>query len=140
LVLVVVFTIGCSKAQISDTEAQTQSPEIQAQITKDISTQEAFALIQSNEGKVDFAIIDVRTPEEFASGHLKNAINLNYNSENFSGELSNLDKAKTYLIYCKGGGRSSSALAIMKELNFMTVYNMLGGITQWGADGLSTVK
>lgn len=140
LVLVVVFTVGCSKNTVSETAVQTQTSETQTQLIKDISTQEAFALIQSNGGKADFVVIDVRTPQEFAQGHLENAINLDYNSESFSNELSNLDKTKTYLVYCKGGSRSGSAVPIMKELNFMTVNNMLGGITQWTAEGLPTVK
>lgn len=87
-----------------------------------------------------FVIIDVRTPEEFSQEHIENAINLNYNSEDFSRELGKLDKAKTYLIYCKGGSRSSGALAIMKEQIFMTVYNMFGGITQWKSEGLPIAK
>lgn len=108
--------------------------------TKDITPQEAFTLIQKNQNNPDFVIIDVRTPEEFGGEHIEQAININFYSETFRDTLNALDKNKTYLIYCQVGGRSSSALDIMAELNFKEVYNILGGINQWKAEGLSTVE
>jgi len=108
--------------------------------TKDITPQEAFTLIQKNQNNPDFVIIDVRTPEEFGGEHIEQAININFYSETFRDTLNALDKNKTYLIYCQVGGRSSSALDIMAELNFKKVYNILGGINQWKAEGLSTVE
>jgi len=107
---------------------------------EDITPQEAFTLIQNNQDNPDFVIIDVRTPEEFGAEHIENATNINFYSETFRDMLNNLDKNKTYLIYCKVGGRSGSALDIMAELNFKEVYNILGGINQWKAEGLPTVK
>ncbi len=107
---------------------------------EDIAPQEAFTLIQNNQNNPDFVIIDVRTSEEFTREHIENAININFYSESFQDILNNLDKNKTYLIYCKVGGRSGSALDIMAELNFREVYNMSGGINQWKAEGLPTVK
>jgi len=109
-------------------------------VIEDITPQEAFTLIQNNQNNPDFVILDVRTPEEFAEEHIENAINLDFRSENFQDELNILDKDKTYLIYCRSGGRSGSALDMMAELNFREVYNMLGGINQWRAEGLPTVK
>ncbi|GAJ09500.1 unnamed protein product, partial [marine sediment metagenome] len=84
--------------------------------------------------------IDVRTPGEFTGEHIENATNMDFYSEAFRDKLNNLDKNKTYLIYCKVGGRSGSALDIMAELNFKEAYNLLGGINQWKAEGLPTVK
>ncbi|MBA7689245.1 Thiosulfate sulfurtransferase GlpE [subsurface metagenome] len=117
----------------------TPSPQT-TQIIEDITPQEAFALIQQNQGNPDFVIIDVRTPEEFAEGHIENAVNIDFRSETFQDELNILDKDKSYLIYCLIGGRSGSALAIMEELNFREAYNMTGGIIQWQAEGFPTVK
>ncbi len=124
LVVGVVLTGGC----------------VQVQIIEDITPQEAFTLIQNNRNNPDFVIIDVRTPKEFTEEHIENAINLDYYSETFRGELNKLDKNKTYLIYCRIGGRSGSALDIMKELNFKEVHNMLGGILAWNAEGLPTTR
>ena len=107
---------------------------------EDISPQEASNLIQDNQNNPDFVIIDVRTPQEFTEEHIENATNIDFYSEAFRDMLNNLDKNKTYLIYCKVGGRSRSALDIMAELNFKEAYNILGGTNQWKAEGLPTVK
>ena len=128
LVVGLVVTGGCVRS------------ETPTQIIENITPQEAFTLIQDNQNNPDFVIIDVRTPEEFAEGHLENAINIDYYSETFRDELNKLDKSKTYLIYCRSGSRSGQTLDIMEELNFREVYNMSGGINQWVAEGLPTVK
>ena len=82
----------------------------------------------------------MRTPEEFAGGYIENAININFYSEAFQDTLNDLDRDKTYVIYCKVGGRSRSALDIMAELNFKEAYNISGGIIAWNAEGLPTTK
>ena len=110
------------------------------QIIEDIALEEAFALMEDNRGNQDFIIIDVRTPEEYAGGHIERAINLDYYSETFADELNQLDKEKTYLIYCRTDHRSGLALDMMAELGFWEVYNLLGGIEQWEEVKLPTVK
>ena len=107
---------------------------------KDITSQEAFTLIQDNQNNPDFVIIDVRTRQELTDGHIENVINIDFYSETFRDELNKLDKNKKYLIYCRSGNRSGKTVPIMVELNFREVYNMLGGIIQWEAEGLPTVK
>ena len=110
------------------------------QIIKDITLEEAFALMEDNRYDENFVIIDVRTPEEYAGGHIEKAINLDYNSETFADELDQLDKEKTYLIYSQTDQRSGEALDMMAELGFREVYNMLGGIEWWEELKLPTVK
>lgn len=105
------------------------------QTIKDISVKEAYDLMGKNKDNQSFIIIDVRTPQEFANEYIENAVNIDYYSEEFQNELNELDKEKTYLIYCLSGNRSGRALAIMKELGFREVYNMLGGIIQWKVEG-----
>ena len=70
----------------------------------------------------------MRTREEFTEEYIENATNIDFYSETFWDMLNNLDKHKTYLVYCAVGGRSGSALDIMVELNFKEAYNILGGI------------
>ena len=82
----------------------------------------------------DIQIVDVRTPEEYASGHLANAININYNSGDFEQQLSKLSKSKKTYIYCLSGGRSSSAMDVMTISGFEKVLNMKGGIMAWKAN------
>ncbi len=124
---------GCVAAETAPAEAPTQ-------ISENITPQKAFTLIQNNQNNPDFVIIDVRTPQEFADGHIANAVNIDFYSATFRNDINKLDKSKTYLIYCRSGGRSGNALNIMAELNFREVYNILGGINQWMAEGLPTVK
>jgi len=113
---------------------------LKTQIFEDVTSEEAYALIQDNKDNQNFVIIDVRTPEEYADGHIEEAINFDYYSEAFRDELNKLDKDKTYLIYCRTGKRSRAAADIMQELGFGNGYNMLGGIVQWEAVGLPTVE
>ena len=133
LVIGVVLTGGCRGNEI-------ETPETPTQIIENITPQEAFTLIQNSQSNPDFVIIDVRTAEEFTDGYIETAVNLDYYAETFRDELNQLDKNKTYLIYCRSGNRSGKALDIMKQLNFREVYNMSGGIIQWKAEGLPTVK
>jgi len=107
---------------------------------EDITPQAAFTLIQNNQNNPDFVIIDVRTPEEFSAEHIENATNIDFYSETFRDILNNLDKNKTYLIYCRSGGRSGSALDIMAELSFEEVDNIVGGINLWKTEGFPIVK
>ena len=87
----------------------------------------------------DAQIIDVRTPEEVAEGCIQNAINIDYNSSDFSAKINQLDKNKPTFVYCLSGGRSSGAVEAFKSNGFKTVYELDGGISQWSADGLPIV-
>lgn len=75
-------------------------------------------------------ILDVRTPSEYSQGHLKNAVLIDYKNENFETEINKLDKSKTYLVYCKSGGRSAKASKVLSEKGF-SVCNLNGGISDW---------
>ena len=109
-------------------------------IYENITVHEAYQLIQNNIDNSGFVIIDIRTETEYNSGHIENAINLNYYSSTFREDLDQLDKTKMYLIHCKSGGRSAGAFNTMKELEFMEVYNMPGGINQWISEGYPVVN
>ena len=109
-------------------------------VIKDITVQEASDLIEENRGKADFAIIDVRTPEEYNSGYIEGAEMVDYRAEDFRDSIGELDRDKTYLVYCRSGVRSAGARDVMEELGFREVYNMLGGILGWQEEGLPVVK
>ncbi|MDD5152562.1 MAG: rhodanese-like domain-containing protein [Candidatus Pacebacteria bacterium] len=93
---------------------------------------EAQDLIQ----KEGATVIDVRTPEEYASGHIQGAINLNIQFSNFEDELKRLDTQKCYIVNCQHGFRSSRASKRMKNLGFSNVNNLLGGLDAWRSYGL----
>lgn len=82
-------------------------------------------------------IIDVRTPQEFTSGHIDNAVNIDWLSDNFVVNTQKLDKTKPVFVYCKTSNRSPQAAKKLEELGFATIYNMKGGLLQWDAEGLS---
>ena len=130
----VVLAGACTEQAIEPTKQAT------TQIIEDITAQEAFTLIQENHSNPDFVILDVRTPQEFSEGHLEDAVNIDFRAEDFREKVNELDKSKTYLVYCRSGARSRSASDVMEELGFEEGYNMLGGIIQWEAEGLPVVR
>jgi rhodanese-related sulfurtransferase len=129
LLLITTLAYGCT--------GQTGVPD---KILQDVGVQEAFDLIQQNQGNPDFIIVDVRTPEEFNDGHIENAVNIDFYSETFRQDLDKLDKSKVYLVYCRSGNRSGQAMDIMDELGFQEVYNLDTGIQEWIAKGFPVIK
>src|SRR5690606_12269678 len=82
--------------------------------------------------KKDIIVLDVRTGEEYKSGHLEGAVNIDVlDSTTFHNQIENLDKDKTYLVYCRSGKRSANAANIMNQKGFANVFNMKGGILAW---------
>lgn len=84
-------------------------------------------------------VLDVRTPAEFDEGHIGDAINVDYRSENFRTDLGKLDKNSHYILHCKSGNRSGKSLEIMKELGFSRITHLDGGFDAWKAAGNPTV-
>jgi len=121
-------------------EAPPVSPPLPAAIIKDVTVQGAHGLIESSRDNPGFVILDVRTPEEYTSGHIEGAVNLDFSSTTFREEVSRLDRNRKYLVYCHTGRRSAGAVSVMKELGFTEVYNMSGGISDWQAAGFPVVK
>jgi len=81
-------------------------------------------------------VVDVRTPDEFNKGHLKSAINVDINNDNFGSLINKLDKSKPVFVYCLSGSRSSYAKRFMLENGFKVVYDLAGGMIKWRAAGL----
>ena len=68
-------------------------------------------------------IIDVRTPAEFAGGHLDGAVNIDIQSPDFAGQIAGLDRNGSYVVYCRSGNRSGMAMAQMLDMGFTDVSN-----------------
>ena len=107
------------------------------QTSKNIQTiaPEAFAKKINETPKAQ--ILDVRTPQEFAAGHLDNAVNIDWLGDGFVANAEKLDKSKPVFVYCKTNNRSPQAAAKLEELGFKTIYNLQGGLLKWDADGFS---
>ena len=85
-------------------------------------------------------VLDVRTPEEFAKGHIPGAVNLNVNAPDFQKKLAELDKSKTYLVHCAHGARSAKACALMDKVAFTNVVNLEPGMSAWEKAGKPVEK
>ena len=77
-------------------------------------------------------ILDVRTEDECSDGIISGSINIDiYEGQGFIYKVEELDKSKNYYVYCKSGGRSGQACAVMNQLGFENTYNLEGGFMQW---------
>jgi phage shock protein E len=84
-------------------------------------------------------VIDVRTPAEFAAGHVDGAVNIDVEGATFQADIGTLDKNGTYAVYCHSGRRSALATDAMSQAGFTNVYNLNGGIGDLQAAGASIV-
>lgn len=109
----------------------------QSQNIKNINVNEAEKIIKETK---DVVVLDVRTPAEYAEGHLENAMNIDIYSNTFDADIAKLDKAKTYIVICRSGGRSASACEKMDKIGFKTLHNVQGGFTAWSVAGKKSVK
>lgn len=83
-------------------------------------------------------VVDVRTPGEFAQGHLEGARLVDYNAPDFKERIAELDRDESYVIYCRSGNRSAGARQVMEDLGFTDVVDVDGGIIAWNQQGLPT--
>jgi rhodanese-related sulfurtransferase len=80
-------------------------------------------------------VLDVRTADEFAAGHIAGAINVDYYGSDFEAKLRALDLEVPYVMYCNSGNRSANTLALMDSIGYQEVYELDGGIQAWLAAG-----
>ena len=76
-------------------------------------------------------VLDVRTPAEFAAGHIPQARNIDIEGSGFASRIAALNKNATYAVYCHSGNRSGVALEQMTAAGFTHVYDLAGGIGAW---------
>ncbi|GAA6526020.1 rhodanese-like domain-containing protein [Intrasporangium sp. DVR] len=91
-----------------------------------------FAAAAKREGTT---ILDVRTPAEFAEGHLPGAVNIDVQSPDFAARIAQLDPKAPYAVYCRSGNRSAAALQLMQGAGFTSAYHLGGGIGAWQQAG-----
>jgi rhodanese-related sulfurtransferase len=86
--------------------------------------------------ETDVVTLDVRTAGEFMAGHIDGAINIDVEGNTFDAEIANLDKSKTYAVYCQSGRRSQIAVDKMASAGFGSLFNLENGIADWNTKGL----
>jgi rhodanese-related sulfurtransferase len=87
------------------------------------------------EQTLESVILDVRTEEEFESGYIKGAMNMDIRGgADFLASIESLDKSKSYFVYCRSGARSGQACQLMSQMGFSALYNLDGGVLAWEGD------
>lgn len=112
----VLFVAGCSS---SAGAVQTVDPQ-------------AFLQTASQPG---VTVVDVRSPAEYASGHIDGAINIDVEGPTFNADIEKLDKNGAYALYCHSGRRSALAADAMAQAGFTKITNLKGGIADLQAAG-----
>ncbi len=113
LVLSLLFFINCSNGQNTKTNL------------------DAMAFNEMVKSTTNPQLIDVRTADEFSKGHLMNALNIDWNGNEFDMLTSKLKKEEAVFVYCLSGGRSSAAAAQLRQSGFKNVIELNGGIMKW---------
>ena len=132
LICAITLLLAGSKTQGQGNDGSSNKPTDPKVAVKNIDANEAEKLLQENKKVV---VLDVRTPKEFAAGHIAGATNLNFNDADFEKKLMALDKARPYLVHCAVGGRSAKARELMKTQQFKSIYHLEGGLKAWEKAG-----
>lgn len=103
---------------------------------RDVSPAEFERMLQGT----NVVVLDVRTPAEFEGGHLPQAVLIDYRAPGFTNKVAGLDRSKTYLVHCAGGGRSTKACVSLIALGFTNVVNLEGGLGAWQEAGRPVQK
>lgn len=127
---------SCTSSQSSPNDSHDSVVVQTGQVAKNVTTGEFDSLIALNNG----LLLDVRTPDEFNAGKIAKSENIDFYGSDFQDAISKLDKSKPVYVYCRSGRRSGVAMNLMKEMGFVTVYNLDGGIISWQESGLSVEK
>ena len=119
-IVVLLFVTAC----VSSPKKQTQMNEL---------APDAWAELQ--EQTSESVILDVRTAEEFESGYIKGALNMDIREgPDFLASIESLDKSISYFVYCRSGARSGQACQLMSQMGFSALYNLDGGVLAWEGD------
>jgi phage shock protein E len=102
-----------------------------------VDAKQAMELLKKEEKP---KVLDVRTPEEFAEGHLAGALNIDFLKSDFAEKVAKLDKDQPFLVHCRSGGRSTKSLATFEKLGFKNIIHLDGGMNAWTEAGGEVVK
>ena len=107
------------------------------QTLETVSPTAASEVLATNPGAI---LLDIRTPEEYASERIAGAENIDFYAPDFSDQLASLDPDETYVVYCRSGNRTDSAMGVFDDLGFAAVYEVDGGIVGWVGAGLPILE
>lgn len=135
MIALLAFSVSCKPASKEVTNSELPKEQQQGADVKLSST--AFKTATENQA---VQLIDIRRPEEFADGHLTNALNIDFYDSNFITLMkAELDAEKPVYIYCRSGGRSGKAATQLSALGYK-IYDLKGGILDWKAQNYELTK
>ncbi|HRQ90977.1 MAG TPA: rhodanese-like domain-containing protein [Bacteroidia bacterium] len=105
----------------------------------EVDVEAAAALLASDAGE-PVTVLDIRTPEEFADGHIEDAVNIDFTGDGFEAQIAKLDPSKPYLVHCAAGGRSGKSMKIFEKLGFSKIHHLVDGYNGWEDAGKPVVK
>ena len=149
VVIVLLATSACASSGTPDRAASAPAPSAPAPATAPVAATAPAAEIRNVDAPTaarwlaehpDTVVLDVRTPDEYAEGHLAGARLLDFQEDDFAAKLGALDRSKTYLVHCAVGGRSSRARDLMAKDGFEHVLHLDGGIQAWIEAGLPVTR
>ena len=135
--ITLIFAIVTTLASVSCNNVQKKDTKVPSQAIEVIAPKAMYDVLLKDPSA---QLVDVRTKDEFAVSHLKDAQNICVTDTDFKQKVAHLDKDKPVYVYCKKGGRSAQASKILKELGFTKIFDLQGGITNWQQQQLSTQK
>lgn len=128
LLLLTALMFGACNSNTTNTQSTDAISSVQQNSYKNIDAKTFMEKMKDS----TVVVIDVRTPGEVQSGYIKGAdLFIDINGSDFSKKINALDKSKTYLMYCRSGGRSGRASSFMIQNGFSSVFNLNGGITNY---------
>lgn len=127
--LLTVLLASCTSASATDTASGTDQAASGIRV---VSVEEAVGLLDE---QPEITVIDVRTPGEFAEGHLEGAVLVDCTAADFREAIGEFPRDGSYLIYCRSGNRSAGARQVMTELGFTDVADIDGGVLAWSQQG-----
>lgn len=144
IIIAIIATITIFFVIISNQKTESNNPSSTNQSSTLANNFETISTVKDLKARLELqnptdVLIDVRTPEEFAAGHISGAINLDLQNPNFSSEIKKLDSSKTYLVFCRSGNRALTASQEMSKIGLKTIYSM-EGFTSWVAAGYSIIN
>jgi len=144
---VATLVASCKNADEIRKRAEANRPKVAAPIVKAVQPSNLGSIHKisvdefekmNNNGQ--FTLVDVRTPEEYAEGYIKGAVNVNFKKRTFPDYINAIAKDKPVAVYCRSANRSGKAAIIMQSLGFKNVYDLDGGVKAWKAASKVFVK
>lgn len=101
---------------------------------------QADSLIQAKAKDSTFLLLDIRTPQEYAMGHIAGSRLIDFYAPDFEAQIAKLPRKAPILMYCRSSNRSGKALEMMKSMGFQDVRHLSGGIISWQAEARPLTK